>query len=271
MSLERVLRSEELPAPTPVARVDSQARVRREARASTASSLVMRRARVGRHEVLLTRLPSGEALAFAAHCPHQGTALDHASLYEGNIRCPQHNYVYDPRTGQNIVPSRDHRPEALLRLKPGYLRTHRVEERDGWVWVAREPNPPPPAYEPAKDASQLSLRRRSPAGGAPSSRQSEPIEHPRESLHVTAGTEFDVFLPTTPLPGYMWKVETPDSVVTVIEQCFEPGEQVRNRLRLAAREPGEACVRCLYARFWGDQVQEIRSFLIKVETGEPGH
>ncbi|HEX2700712.1 MAG TPA: Rieske (2Fe-2S) protein, partial [Acidimicrobiales bacterium] len=104
--------------------------------------------RVGRAGVLVTRLASGEVVAFSAECPHQSTPLEGATFWEGKLRCARHLYLYDVHTGENVLPARDASPDALRRLKPGYLPIHKVEERDGWVWVAERPEPPPPCFDP---------------------------------------------------------------------------------------------------------------------------
>lgn len=103
---------------------------------------------VGGADLLVTRLASGEAVAFAARCPHLGTPLEGATLRDGNLRCARHLYGYDVRTGENVEPARGARRDLLWRLRPGYLAVHRVEEHDGWVWVADVPDPPPAAYDP---------------------------------------------------------------------------------------------------------------------------
>jgi nitrite reductase/ring-hydroxylating ferredoxin subunit len=57
-------------------------------------------------------------------CPHQGFALEGASL-EGNcLLCPHHNYGFDIRTGENTYPGG----------KTG-LRTYTVEIRDREIWA----------------------------------------------------------------------------------------------------------------------------------------
>ncbi len=78
----------------------------------------LRKVRVGDSEMILCRLADGEVVAFGTHCPHQGTDLMEASFFDGNLRCPHHLYLYDPRTGENVVPSRDARPENLWNAPP---------------------------------------------------------------------------------------------------------------------------------------------------------
>lgn len=131
----RVVASAELPAPKPVsAEEDLAGRFEWEP--------AIREVSVGGQRLLVTRLPSGEAAAFARFCPHLGTPLHRATLCGDAIRCAQHRYVYDARTGQNVVPARDVSPEELRRLRPGSLRTYPVIEQEGWVWVSEEPHAP---------------------------------------------------------------------------------------------------------------------------------
>lgn len=130
----RVLTSDDLPAPRPLPPEDD---------ATGAGDLqpAVREVTVASQRVLVTRLASGEAVAFARFCPHLGTPLHRATLCGDAIRCAQHRYVYDARTGHNIVPARDVSPDELRRLRPGSLRTYPVIEQDGWVWVGEEPRP----------------------------------------------------------------------------------------------------------------------------------
>lgn len=226
----------------------------------------MRRIKHGPSEILVARMPGGEVVAFATHCPHQGTPLKHAVAIEGNLRCPQHNYMYDPRTGRNVYPAASVRLDVLWRLKPGYLTTYRVEERDGWIWVAERPNPPPPAGA-QRPAAPAALQR-TPAGPPPPPRPAGPVEHPEESLTVAVGAEFELSLPTNPLPGHIWKVEISGDAVALVGQVFDLEGTRAWRLRLAARGPGSAGVRCMYTKPWGERAvaKEIRSFCVQVDA-----
>lgn len=297
--LRRVLPSAQLPraegGPAGVG-----GRVRQRALAATVPAPVIRQVSVGSAEVLLARLPGGTVVAFGTRCPHHDTPLVEASIYEGNVRCPRHNYVYDPRTGRNILPSRDARPEALPRLKPGYLRTHRVEERDGWVWVAEEPNPPPPDHdahaqappghrgrqrpEPVERAAGVggpprspgAVGRTQPAGranpvgrveaagpGTAAASPGEPVERPAQSLRAAAGCDLELLLPTDPLPGHLWRVEV-DGDVALLGQTYEQAETLRYRIRLRAGSPGKATVRCAYTLPWSATPKEVRTYRIDV-------
>ncbi|MGH9156991.1 MAG: Rieske (2Fe-2S) protein, partial [Acidimicrobiales bacterium] len=141
-SMQAVLRSDALPAGTAVA-----------------PALV--RVEVGGRDVLLCRTDEGHVVAFCATCPHQQTSLEEASFFDGKLRCVRHLYLYDPVTGENIIPTRDARPESLWKLKPGYLPVYQVDERDGWIWVSDQPKSPPASFDPS-----LELRPGTP-GAAP--------------------------------------------------------------------------------------------------------
>ena len=239
-SLRPALQSEELPA-------------------GTATRPVIRRVLAGGSEVLLARLENGEAVAFAATCPHQATSLEDATLWDGTLRCPRHLYLYDPRTGENILPTRDSPPETLWKLRPGYLPVYRVEERDGWIWVADEPEPPPPAYDPDKE--------RRPAGPlgteAPPAVVADlgPVEHPPQALRATVGEDFEVALLGSARPGHLWQGELPDQLV-VVSQRFDA-------VRLRAAAPGQMAMRWSYARPWDVEPAEVRTFVVHVQPG-PG-
>ena len=202
-----------------------------------------RRATVAGADVLIARLPEGRVVAFAAACPHQRTDLADATLGEGRVRCRLHLYEYDLETGENVVPARDLDRAELRKAAPGYLRVHPVEERDGWIWVGGEPKPPPPTYEPS----------------APSPRPA-PTEG---AIGVAPGATWELHLPTTPRPGYVWRVVTDGPALAVVGQRTERGELV---VRLAARVPGRATVRCAYARPWDREPAEVRSYEVVVEA-----
>ena len=105
--------------------------------------------RVGECHVLVARLRSGEVVAFGPSCPHQFTELDDATIWDGNLRCPRHSYLFDTRTGENIHPRREAKVENLWKLRPGYLPCYEVREEDGWIWVSDETKPPPVSYDPS--------------------------------------------------------------------------------------------------------------------------
>lgn len=230
----------------------------------------LRRVRVGSNDVLVARLDSGEVLAFAARCPHQATPLDEARFWDGNVRCPRHQYLYDPRTGENLLPAREARPETLWKLKPGYLPVHRAEERDGQIWVAEDPEPPPPAYDPEREAGPPATPAASPPSSSlPSSSGSTgdptgPVAHPPEAIYVEVGEEVELVLPTAATPGCFWKVDVGDGLVTVVGQAAEPGPPPRQRVRLSARAAGRTTVSCAYGRPWDAQPAEMRTFEVVV-------
>ncbi|MDQ6927495.1 MAG: Rieske 2Fe-2S domain-containing protein, partial [Actinomycetota bacterium] len=201
----------------------------------------IRHVEVAGSTILLARLSNGDVVAFAATCPHQATDLELAKLWDGNVRCARHNYLYDPHTGENIQPTQDHRPENLWKLKPGYLPTYPAVEKDGWIHVG-PCNPPPAAYNPA-----LEVR---PAGA------DEPVEEEpeldvalSESMTVEAGTTFELRLPMSPLPGYSWQVEVEGPLVVLDESELDANEP-ELRIRLSAGAVGAGLVRCGYSAPW---------------------
>ena len=191
--LVRVLPSEECPLGTP-------------------QEPELRLVEVGGREVILVRLEDGTVTGVAGHCPHEGTDLGDASFFDGLLRCPRHLYLYDPRTGENVVPARDARPENLWKLRPGYLPTYRVEERDGWIWVAPEPRPPPPAYDPDRERRPAPSGWRRAADAAepapePPPAAAGPVVHPTKTVRVRPGATFELRLPIPAKPGHVWRVE----------------------------------------------------------------
>ncbi len=216
-------------------------------------------------DILLGRLAGGKVIAFASNCPHQQTHLEGATFFDGKVRCPLHVYLYDPETGENIVPARDAKAENLWKLKPGYLPVYPVEERDGWIWVGPEPKPPPRAYDPAKERPPV-------AGARPAATVTEapavadgPTDHPTKILKVAPGGTFALRLPTTPRPGFIWRVDPPGPLLAVVEERFEPGDPPHHLIRVTARGTGEATLRCFYARPWDTTPVETRTYQVRVE------
>jgi len=216
-------------------------------------------------DVLLGRLAGGPVIAFSATCPHQQTHLEGATFFDGRVRCPLHVYLYDPQTGENVVPARDADPANLWKLKPGYLPVYPVEERDGWIWVGSEPKPPPAAYDPEKERPPPPGARRTASPEAVPASVGAPLDHPAKVLRVASGGSFTVRLPTTPRPGFVWRVETGGPLLAVVEERFEPGDPPRHLVKVAARGEGQSTLRCLYARPWDTKPVEIRTYEVRIE------
>ena len=231
----------------------------------------IRSVEVGPVQVLLARLPTGQVVAFGSRCPHQGTPLEEGSLWDGVLRCRKHMYLYDPRTGENLVPARDARPGTLWKLRPGYLPTFPVEERDGWIWVDDSPRPPPAAYHPAAEqppppGQEMPEAPQAAAEGGPA-----PVVHPVRTLDMTVGKPFQLLLPVPGLAGHVWRVEVTDGLLSVLSQQFEAGEKPRHRVRLLCPVPGEATLTCTYSRpGWEDRAKEVRTFVVRAAPPAPG-
>lgn len=229
----------------------------------------LRGAKVGAAEVLMVRLESGSVAAFAAKCPHQGTPLDGATLFDDSLRCPRHVFLYDLKTGENLVPARVNKPETLCKLKPGYLPIHRAEERDGWIWVSEVPEPPPAAYDPLLEQGPPS---EGPLAEAP---KPEPAPSPAADplpaagvVHATAGQEFEIVLPTKVLPGHFWSVVVPGGAASVVGQVFAPDDPPRHVVRLLAQTAGEVTVTCAYGTPWGATPAETQTVEVHVAPAQ---
>lgn len=264
----RVLRSDELPRPRGSSAEDQDSLAGR----ATASMVVpeIKPVTVGGQGLLVTRLPSGEVIAFGAHCPHQGTPLRHAALYEGNILCPQHSYVYEPHTGRNLYPAQDARPEALERMKPGALATYPVVEHDGWIWVNEEHNPLQPPQTDAAGGSPADAAPGASTAASPTEESDSGLvdDQPRE-LSVAAGERFQLLLPTQPQPNHLWWVQVDGEAVEVQGQRFEDRDGDATYLvDVLALQAGQAQVHCSYAKPWQTHARDRRTFTVDVvESG----
>ncbi|MCI4334531.1 MAG: Rieske (2Fe-2S) protein [Thermoplasmata archaeon] len=92
----------------------------------------MAHGRAGGEDVLVLNL-SGELRAYINRCGHMNAPLDLGTFKSGVIKCPQHNAVFDARTGevraQPILglPGMDKLPpeflEAMAKMAPVFART----------------------------------------------------------------------------------------------------------------------------------------------------
>lgn len=218
---------------------------------------VIRKVNVAGHDLLLTRLNSGRAVAFATHCPHQGTPLDRAVLIGDQLRCAQHNYVYDPETGHNVRPSLQARSEALFRLKPGYLPTFAVREKEGWVWISDIPNPPPsgPPPRPMPPPSRYLP--------VPSEAETSPVQNVLEPKEIQSGEIFELDLATKPQPGHLWRLESTSGIVALAAQVFDETLGVY-RIRLVAQKAGTEKIKLVFGKPWGGQSSNAVTLEIRV-------
>lgn len=258
--MQRALPSDELPMPTATAHDAGQ--VRQQATVGTIAVPEYREVEVDGRTVLLTRLTSGEIIAFDGYCPHQGTSLRRATIFGGLVRCEQHKFVYDPQTGRNVLPTRDATPKALDRLQPGYLPTYAVEEREGWVWVGARPNPPPTGDEPLPEAPISGAR-----PVAPPAAEERPGARPPETVDVAVGETFDLDLPTQYRPNHLWRVAVEGEAVEVRGQTMDQdADGTRYVVAGLARAAGTATVHCDYAKPWDTDVWESRTFIVRVSS-----
>lgn len=221
----------------------------------------IRRVRVGDSHVLVARLDDGRVVAFAPYCPHQATDLDDATVSSGTLRCPRHGYLYDLATGQNLHPARDTDPQDLWKVRPGHLPRFEVEERDGWLWVGDAALPPPEAYDPELERPRLpGAPGGPPPPPAPSSTAAD--AQTMKFLSATAGSTFEIRLPTSPRPGHAWSIDVVGDAVAVRDQQFEPGEYPCHRLVVEAVGTGAATLRCAYSM--GGTETEVRTYIVRV-------
>jgi nitrite reductase/ring-hydroxylating ferredoxin subunit len=91
----------------------------------TAAAVVvdrLQRVFVDGQAILLTRLDTA-IVAFAERCPHAAGKLN--EIHNGRVRCPEHDYKFDVRTGRILWPA-----DELYRL-----RRYPVKVVDGVIWV----------------------------------------------------------------------------------------------------------------------------------------
>ena len=78
------------------------------------------------------------------------------------------------------------------------------------------------------------------------------------------GATFELQLPTSPRPGFTWRVDAPAELLTVLEERFDPSDPPRHLVRVTARAIGEATMRCIYARPWDTEPVEVRTYVVRI-------
>lgn len=227
----------------------------------------IRDVRVGGKTVLVGRLNDGRVVAFADTCPHEQTDLKQATFVDGKVRCPRHNYIYDPVTGENVIPARIARGGNLWKLHPGYLPTHEVEERDGWVWVSATPNSAPAGWDPTLEEPPPSVTRGTSSTPPPAEETAGPsptVTRATKHLRVTLGHEFELRLPMSGPGARTWRIDVPEGLLAVMAQGLEPTSPPRQRVRLVARSVGQGTLRCSFGRPWDPEPEEVRTYVVEV-------
>jgi len=223
----------------------------------------IRRVRTDDGHVMVARLRDGRVVAFAPSCPHQATDLDDATIWDGNLRCPRHSYVYDARSGENVLPTRDTPAENMWKLRPRYLPCYQVTERDGWIWVADVADPPPASWDPALETAPE--RHRAPMAAAAAPVVSTAVtEQSVKFLTVASGSTFELRLPTTPRDGFAWRFDVVGQQLSVTSEQFEPGDMPCHRIEVAATGTGASTLTCTYAATAAESRAEVRIYIVRV-------
>lgn len=82
------------------------------------------RVKVNGQVVLITRL-KGQLFAFSNVCPHAAADLSQGRYLRGQIKCPDHSYTFDIRTGRAVWPE----GEGCR------LSRYAVKETEGKIWI----------------------------------------------------------------------------------------------------------------------------------------
>ncbi|MEO7598558.1 MAG: aromatic ring-hydroxylating dioxygenase subunit alpha [Opitutus sp.] len=84
-------------------------------------------------ELVVARFAKGELLVADVACPHKGARLSKGCIRDGALTCAYHGWKFDATGSCQSIPS-------LLEPNPdkqalSHLRTYRVQERYGFIWV----------------------------------------------------------------------------------------------------------------------------------------
>jgi len=249
-----------------------------ELRAGEGVDTGIRRVRAGDVYVLVARLADGEVVAFDGTCPHQVTELDDAPIVDGLVSCPRHRYLYDPRSGLNVVPAATAKRENLWKLRPGYLPCFPVEERDGWIWIDPRPKPPPEGYDPALEERPLGRQRTPQASDWDEPSRPEvmipgppPLDMPTERslkvMDVIADSTFDLRLPVPPGERQAWRLEMVGRALVVVDETYEIGDSPHQLVRFSAQAPGASTLCFTYAYPDRPLPAAVRTYIVRVVPG----
>lgn len=97
------------------------------ARAGELAAGAMKEVDLGGRQVLLAFV-EGQYFAFSRLCPHEEADLKTGALEGGKVRCANHNYCFDLRTGECVLP----RGGPALTILPAEERGEEVCIRLEW-------------------------------------------------------------------------------------------------------------------------------------------
>lgn len=102
-------------------------------------------------DFVIYRGASGRVVMLDAYCPHMGTHLgknttsyvvrDHTHIEGDSIRCPYHAWRFGPDGQCDDIPYAQQIPKAAC------VRSWKIEERAGAIWVWHDPENQAPDYE----------------------------------------------------------------------------------------------------------------------------
>lgn len=84
-------------------------------------------------ELVIARFANGDLLAADVACPHKGARLSAGCLREGLLMCPYHGWTFSASGECQSIPSLIEPSAEKLALS--HLRSYRVQERYGFIWV----------------------------------------------------------------------------------------------------------------------------------------
>jgi phenylpropionate dioxygenase-like ring-hydroxylating dioxygenase large terminal subunit len=89
--------------------------------------------------LVIVRFEDGRLLAADSACPHKGADLSKGCLHEGNLMCPYHGWEFAADGACLSIPSLlEPNPEKLAL---SHLRSYRIQERYGYLWVKLDDRP----------------------------------------------------------------------------------------------------------------------------------
>jgi phenylpropionate dioxygenase-like ring-hydroxylating dioxygenase large terminal subunit len=90
-------------------------------------------------ELVVARFADGTVLAADVACPHKGARLSAGTIQTDELMCPYHGWRFTTDGACRSIPSLlEPNPEKLALSR---LRTYRVQERYGFVWVKLDDQP----------------------------------------------------------------------------------------------------------------------------------
>jgi len=102
----------------------------------------------------------------------------------------------------------------------------------------------------------------------------ETYTDPGQTINIGVGQEFVIALGSNPTTGYGWQESYDETVLTLVEKTYRPGEEANKGVvgaggveyfRFKALKTGETEITLVYKRLWEEEFLEQKVFTIDIK------